>query len=137
MRAASPSKTERCPVCGMFVAGYSNWFAGVQFKDGSHATFDGPKDLFKYLAAMKRYEKKRTDADLVATYVTDYYRVRPVDARKAFYVTKSNVYGPMGEEYVPFENESDAAEFLRDHKGKKVLTFSEALAEVRALEAKP
>lgn len=135
--AVPPSKTERCPVCGMFVAGYSNWFAGVRFKDGSHATFDGPKDLLKYLTAMKKYEKKRTEADVAGIYVTDYYQVKPIDARRAFYVTKSDVNGPMGEEYVPFETQSAAAEFLRDHKGKSVVTFDEALAEVRAGRGQP
>ncbi len=131
-----PSPKERCPVCGMFVEGYSSWFAGVLYKDGSHVTFDGPKDLFKYLADVKRYEKKRAEADVAAVYVTDYYRVKPIDAREAFYVTKSDVYGPMGEELIPFGEEADAAEFLKDHRGKTVLRFLEALAEVGALEGK-
>ena len=134
---ALPSPKERCPVCGMFVEGYSNWFAGVLFKDGSHATFDGPKDFFKYLADVKRYDKKRTEADAAAAYVTDYYSVKPIDARQAFYVAGSDVFGPMGEEFIPFAKEADAAEFLKDHKGKAVLKFPEVLAEVRATEAKP
>ncbi len=133
----APAAKERCPVCGMFVQGHSNWFAGVLFRDRSHATFDGPKDLFKYLSDIRKYDRKRGEADVTAAYVTDYYRVKPIDARKAFYVTKSDVAGPMGEEFVPFEKEADAAEFLRDHRGNAILRYAEALAEARALAGKP
>jgi copper chaperone NosL len=38
-------------------------------------------------------------------------------------VTGSDVYGPMGKELVPFEEEAGAREFMKDHKGKEVLPF--------------
>lgn len=131
---APPGPQDRCPVCGMFVKGHANWFAGVLFTDGGHHTFDGPKDLFRFLSNVKKYDKKHGDADVKAVYVTDYYSLRPIDAKKALYVTKSDVYGPMGEEFIPFEKAADAAEFLKDHRGKTVLKFSEALAAARTLE---
>ena len=51
--------------------------------------------------------------------------LKNIDARKALFVLGSNVYGPMGKELVPFEKASDAQAFLRDHQGKKVLSFGE------------
>ena len=48
-----------------------------------------------------------------------------IDGRKAFYGSGSDTYGPMGKELIPFEKETQAQEFLKDHKGKTVLTFGE------------
>jgi nitrous oxide reductase accessory protein NosL len=126
---------DKCPVCGMFVSKYPDWVAEVVFKDGTYAAFDGPKDLYKYLLGMKHYAPGREDRDIGAVYVTDYYSLHPVNGRSAFYVTGSDVLGPMGRELVPFERETDAREFLKDHKGRKVLRFGEITAdELKSLD---
>ena len=120
-----PAEKDKCPVCGMFVAKYPDWTAEVLFKDGSYAVFDGVKDLMKYYFDMASYGKGRQRADIAAIIVTDYYQVRPADGREAFFVLGSDVYGPMGRELVPFAKESDAREFLKDHRGKRILRFGE------------
>ena len=58
-------------------------------------------------------------------YVTDYYTLKLVDGRQAYYVEGSDVYGPMGRELIPFKDEKAAREFMKDHKGKLLLKFSE------------
>jgi nitrous oxide reductase accessory protein NosL len=40
------------------------------------------------------------------------------------------VYGPMGKELIPLERETDAREFMRDHKGMRIIRYSEATPEV-------
>ncbi len=120
-----PGVAEKCPVCGMFVAKYPDWVAEVIFKDGGHAVFDGPKDLFRFLAGMKEYAPARSDADVARVFVNDYYAVMPIDGHAAFYVLGSDATGPMGRELIPFARETDAREFLKDHHGKKVLRFRE------------
>jgi len=120
-----PAERDKCPVCGMFVARYPDWTAEVLFKDGSYAVFDGVKDLMKYYLDMAAYGKGRQRPDIAAIIVTDYYQVRPADAREAFFVLGSDVYGPMGRELVPFAKESDAREFLKDHRGMRILRFSD------------
>ena len=50
---------------------------------------------------------------------------KTIDATKAFYVIKSDVFGPMGHELIPFESEADAKAFKKDHFGLKVLSFKE------------
>jgi nitrous oxide reductase accessory protein NosL len=120
-----PADRDKCPVCGMFVFKYPDWIAEATFRDGAYAVFDGPKDLFKYLADLKKYSPDRRETDLQALYVMDYYSVKPIDARAAFYVIGSDVYGPMGAEMIPFEKEADAREFLKDHQGKRILRFKE------------
>jgi len=34
------TKKDRCPVCGMFVHPYQKWITQIQFKDGSHHSFN-------------------------------------------------------------------------------------------------
>ncbi|MBK9518264.1 MAG: nitrous oxide reductase accessory protein NosL [Anaeromyxobacter sp.] len=122
---ARPGPGDKCPVCGMFVAKYPDWVAGVVFRDGAVAWFDGAKDLFKFLLKPERYGPARRGADVVRVFVTDYYAVTQVDARDAWFVIGSDVFGPMGTELVPFGTEADAREFLTDHHGSGVLRFSE------------
>jgi nitrous oxide reductase accessory protein NosL len=48
-----------------------------------------------------------------------------IDARAAFFVSGSDVNGPMGSELIPFSTEKDARSFKLDHKGKLILRFSD------------
>lgn len=125
-----PAVRDKCPVCGMFVAKYPDWVTAVRFHDGSQVFFDGPKDLFKYLGDMKRYAPVKKMEDIEAIMVKDYYRLSFIDARKARYVIGSDIYGPMGRELIPLEQEADAKAFMNDHRGKNILKFSEVTREV-------
>ncbi|WLT32288.1 nitrous oxide reductase accessory protein NosL [Geothrix sp. PMB-07] len=124
-----------CAVCGMYVANFPDWAAAVVFKDGAQAWFDGPKDLFHYLLDLKRYAKKRSGADIDAILVKDYYALKHIDARKAFFVLRSDILGPMGQELVPFATEAEAKAFLKDHKGQRILSFPDVTqAALKSLE---
>ena len=120
-----PSLSEKCPVCGMFVAKYPDWTAIITFKDSSRLYFDGPKDLLTYYFQINKYTPQKNQTDIVGIQVKDYYSLAFVDAQNAYYVTGSDVYGPMGNELIPFETRIDAEEFLRDHRGKMILKFPE------------
>lgn len=124
-QAPAPSERDKCPVCGMFVAKYRNWIATIGFKDGTHAFFDGPKDLFTYNLNLRKYNPAKSPAAIASIQVKDYYTLAVIDGRKAFYVIGSDVHGPMGKELIPFGKPGDAQEFARDHKGKKVLRFEQ------------
>ena len=127
---AKPSQKDKCPVCGMFVSKYPDWVAAVAFRDGVVRYFDGAKDLFRFLLDLKQYAPGKGQSDIDRVLVTDYYAVRQIDGRAAFYVHGSNVYGPMGKELVPFEKEDEAREFLKDHAGKAVLRSNEITSQV-------
>lgn len=118
-------KSAKCPVCGMFVEKYKEWIAQVVFADGASAFFDGPKDMFRYYFNVSRFDRSRKQADISAIFVTEYYSTKPMDARKAWFVTGSDVFGPMGSELVPVDSEARAREFMKDHAGKKVLRFAD------------
>ncbi|MGE5894570.1 MAG: nitrous oxide reductase accessory protein NosL [bacterium] len=130
---AEPRKVQpgdKCQVCGMFVAKYPDWIAQVVFKDGTYAFFDGPKDMFTYCLNLQKYSPSRSESDIVSTYVTEYYSLKMIDARKASYVIGSDTYGPMGKELIPFADRQSAEEFMKDHKGKNVLVFDQVTPDV-------
>jgi nitrous oxide reductase accessory protein NosL len=129
MKPAVPSREDKCPVCGMFVAKYPDFLCQVLFKDGSKAFFDGAKDMFKYTLNLSKYNPGKTRSDIQAVFVTDYYDLVPIDGLKAYYVTGSTVYGPMGKELIPFVEEEAAKEFLVDHSGSLILRHGEVTLE--------
>jgi nitrous oxide reductase accessory protein NosL len=109
-------KDAKCPVCGMFVYKYPRWAAQMD-----SLYFDGVKDMMKFYFD--------SDKDFKKILVSDYYSQKAIDATKAFYVIGSDVYGPMGDELIPFKNLSEAKTFNIDHRGYKILEFSEITKE--------
>jgi len=123
--APAPLAKDKCPVCGMFVSKYPDWVTTVSFKYSPVLFFDGVKDFFTYYFNMQKFTPERIQAGIAAITVKDYYTLKPVDARQAYFVVGSDVYGPMGKELVPFAKAADAQAFFNDHKGKKVLRFND------------
>ncbi|HHD77335.1 MAG TPA: hypothetical protein ENK93_02440 [Campylobacteraceae bacterium] len=115
-------KDAKCPICGMFVAKYPKWATMMQDSNGKKRYFDGVKDMMKYYFNHKdeRFDPIR---------VQDFYTLKSIDARRAWYVTGSNVYGPMGRELIPFASREDAEIFKKEHFGKKIIRFDEIREE--------
>ena len=128
--APKPGDMDLCPVCGMLVSKYPNWTATALYRDGHAHYFDGDKDLFKYLQQMPKYAPGHRKEDLAGLQVTEFYGLTRIDAHSAFYVIGSDVLGPMGHELVPLETRADAEEFLKDHKGKRILIFEQVTADI-------
>lgn len=126
----APQSGDVCPVCGMFVAKYPYWIATVLYRDGHADHFDGPKDFFKYLLDMKKYASGRTREQIARMGVTGYYEGARIEAATAVYVLGSDALGPMGHELVPHADEAEAKEFLGDHKGRRILHFSDVTPEL-------
>lgn len=121
-------KDTRCAVCGMFVAKYPNWVVSLTMADGETKYFDGVKDMMVFYFSPQKYGAKAGDT-ITAITATDYYTLKPVDAKKAFYVVGSDINGPMGHEFIPFADKSAAEAFSKDHQGKGVVTFEAITAE--------
>jgi len=122
---ATPARKDKCPVCGMYVSMFADWNSRIEFKDATVAIFDGAKDMFKYYLDIKKYNPSKNKNDIAAITVMDYYSKTAIDARPAFYVIWSDIYGPMGHEPMPFQQESEARKFLKEHKAKKILRFKD------------
>ena len=122
-RPVEPTRKDKCPVCGMLVYKYPDWTAEIIFQDGSVEFFDGAKDLFKYYFNPVKYRPGKNKKEIAALYVMEYYDMKMIDARKAFFVSGSDIYGPMGHELIPLATEDDARKLLGNHKGKKMYRF--------------
>ncbi len=129
-KAKLPGKKDKCPVCGMFVYKYPDWVGQITFSDGTSMFFDGTKDLFKYYFKLEKYNPRMTQADIAFIGVTEYYDITLIDAKAAFFVIGSDVYGPMGKELIPFKTLGAAEEFKRDHRGTAILKFSKVTPSV-------
>ncbi len=111
----------RCPVCGMFISKYPKWVAIIETKGGEKYYFDGVKDMMKfYFDPLKFHHDREAISHIM---VSDYYTIEGINAKEAYYVIGSNIYGPMGEELIPFKTQADAQNFSDEHHGKKILSF--------------
>jgi nitrous oxide reductase accessory protein NosL len=114
-------KKAKCPVCGMFVAKYPKWAAQIKLHK-HNLYFDGVKDMMKWIF--------KNEKEINKIFVTDYYTTNKIQAKKAFYVIGSNVYGPMGNELIPFSTKEKAKEFKKNHEGKKIIKFNKITKEL-------
>ena len=119
---------ERCPVCGMFVAKYPLWLAELKIDSGTIFYFDGVKDMMAYFFAPGDFGGTGP-AETAGIRVKDYYSQKWIDGRTATYVVGSDVLGPMGHELIPFGTEAAAKNFLNDHHGTEILSFSQITPE--------
>lgn len=90
---------ERCPVCGMFVAKYPDWITQVRMNNTTVKYFDGVKDMMAF--AHNPASFGAAGQTLKEIWVKDYYTLAWLDGRSAWYVIGSDVYGPMGHEFIP------------------------------------
>jgi len=112
----------KCPVCGMFVYKYPKW-AAEMVVDGKKYYFDGVKDMMKFYFFDKDFSYDRNKIKRVR--VSDYYTLEAIDATKAFYVVGSNIYGPMGHEFIPFKTKEEAQNFMQEHKGRAIIRMQD------------
>lgn len=128
----APGPKDACPVCGMLVAKYPAWAAAVVWNDGRAHHFDGAKDLFQFLHALPKYAPGRKADQIRSLAVTEFYGLKKIDAREAWFVLGSDVLGPMGHELIPLATREDAEEFRKDHHGRRILRFKEVTPAVVA-----
>jgi len=113
----SVTKKDKCQVCGMHMHHYPNWVSRIKYPKNETYNFDGMKCMFKFY-----FNNKEGITDIL---VQDYYTLKTINAKEAFFVVGSDIYGPMGHELIPFKDEKSAKSFSLEHKGKQVLFFDE------------
>ncbi|MCP5063200.1 MAG: nitrous oxide reductase [Ignavibacteriae bacterium] len=125
-------KDVKCPVCGMFVYKYPRWAAVLDISLNDKIKklyFDGVKDLMKFYMNPEEWGKYK-GVKILKISVTEYYTQTEIDGKKAIYVINSDIYGPMGNELIPFSSKEDAAAFIQDHSGKVVKNFVDVTPEM-------
>jgi len=123
------TKESKCPACGMYIYKYPKWVA-MMIINGKKVFFDGPKDMMKYYLYKNKFHFDRNAISNMV--VLDFYTLKEISAKDAFYVIGSNIRGPMGNELVPFKTLENAQTCLHDHKGEKIIRFHEITTELIA-----
>ena len=112
----------KCPVCGMFVTKYPKWVSIIKVEKKIDY-FDGVKDMMKYYIFDTDFPYDRSKITEIK--VTDFYTLQEINAKEAFYILGSDIFGPMGDELIPFETEEGAKNFMKDHSAEKIIRFQE------------
>ncbi len=121
---AQPRKIEshkECPLCGMYPARYPQFNCQIVFKDCSYEAFDSAIGLLVYLLFSEKAGIK--PGPVAKIYFKDYFKESWLEAGKTFFVTGSEIMGPMGVEFLPVDSEQAAEELKRQEKGKDIIHF--------------
>ncbi len=122
--SAQPIKIEshkECPICGMYPARYPHFNCQLVFKDGSYEAFDNAIDLLVYLFFPEKAGIEPKPVGKI--YFKDYLKKSWLEANKTFFVTGSEIMGPMGVEFLPIDSEQAAKELKKQEKGKDIIHF--------------
>lgn len=114
--ACGRSPTPRCASCGMRVDAQSAYRAGGRGGDGQALHFDAPKCLFRH-----HLEK----GALRETWFIEYYTQHKAPGQSLLFVSGTDLLGPMGEDLIPVAGQAAAETMKRDHRGRRILRFSE------------
>jgi len=112
---------KKCPLCGMVPARYPQFNCQIVFKDGSYEAFDSAIGLLVYLHFPDKTGLKLKP--VAGIYFKDYLKEGWLEADKAFFVTGSEIRGPMGVQFLPVDSEQAAEELKKQAKGKDIIHF--------------
>ncbi len=121
---SQPTKIEshkKCPLCGMYPARYPRFNCQIVFEDGSYEAFDSTIGLLVYLHFPdKTGIKLKSVAEI---YFKNYLKEGWLEADKAFFVTGSEIRGPMGIQFLPVDSEQAANQIKKQANGKDIIQF--------------
>ena len=96
-------------------------FCGNTFEDGSYEVFDNSIGLLVYLHFPDKADIK--PKPVAGIYFKDYLKEGWLEADKAFFVTGSEIRGPMGVQFLPVDSQQAAEELKKQAKGKDIVHF--------------
>jgi len=112
---------KKCPLCGMHPARYPKFNCQIVFKDGSYEAFDSAIGLLVYLHFPDKTGLKLKP--VAGIYFKDYFKASWLEADNAFFVTGSEIRGPMGVQFLPVDSEQAAEELKKQAQGKDIIHF--------------
>ncbi len=105
----------------MYPARFPRFNCQIVFKDGSYEAFDNAIGLLVYLLFPDNTEIKLKP--IAKIYFKDYLKESWLEAGKTFFVTGSEIMGPMGVEFLPVDSEQAAEELKKQEKGQDIIHF--------------
>lgn len=117
-----------CRHCGMPSQDFPKWKAKV-VADAGEVWYCSPRCMF-----INTLNEAKAPKGIQAIQVISYYDTQAIDAKTAFYVTESDVLGPMGHDLVPLKDKKAAEDFKAEHQGKNIFAFAEVdMKTIKAL----
>lgn len=114
---------QACPLCGMYPARYPQFNCQIVFKDGSYEAFDSAVGLLVY--RLFPDHTAITLKPIAKIYFKDYIKKGWLEADKTFFVTGSEIMGPMGVEFLPVDSQQAAKELIKQEQGQDIIHFKE------------
>ena len=115
---------DRCPVCAMLPIRYPRFAAAIELQDGRTFYFCSPGCMLKawlhpdiFLRVEKRHIKRPV--------TLEYFSGEALDAREVFWVSGSDVVGPMGPALVPLKHDKHLEAFRRRHGAKQIFRLDD------------
>jgi nitrous oxide reductase accessory protein NosL len=112
------SKRDRCRKCGMWVDQYPRWIAGLTNPAGKEERFCCERCMFAHY-------RSPNGAGCRGAWITEYYTQQRMPVGVVFFVSGSDVTGPMGKALVPIAGREKAEQFKHDHYGTRIYTADE------------
>lgn len=112
-----------CRNCGMPSSEFPKWRSKVTTKAGD-VWFCSPRCMF-----ITTLDKDKAPKEIQGIQVVDYYSTKSFDAKTGYYITGSDILGPMGHDFVPVKDKAAADDFKKEHRGNKILKFDEVSLE--------
>ena len=118
------SAEDRCPVCAMLPMRYPRFAAAIALKDGRTYYFCSPGCMLNAWLHPDIFLGNPA-ANLARPVVREYLSGEVMDARDVFWVSGSDVVGPMGPALVPLKDTAHLEAFRRRHGARKVFRLDE------------
>lgn len=119
-KIVEPADGDLCPVCGMHPVKYPKNKCQIITPAGEAIHFCATQCLVEYMESPKKYRSK--ELEITSVWVIDYSSGRWINGHTAYYVTGTDVRGPMGKEAFPFANHKSATDFAKKQAGS-IFTF--------------
>jgi copper chaperone NosL len=118
------SKQDRCPMCAMQVSKYPNFVCAIQLVDGRTFYFCSAGCMIRAWMQPEIFlgTNKQT---LRQTVVQDYFTGEQMSGGSVFWVSGSDIIGPMGPALVPLKSLPHLNAFKRRHGAQTVFRLSE------------
>ena len=112
---------KKCPLCSMYPARYPKFNCQIVFKDGGYEAFDSTIGLLVFLNFPDKTGLKLKP--VAGVYFKDYLKGDWLEADKAYFVTGSDIRGPMGIQFLPVDSAQAADNLKKQANGKDVVHY--------------
>jgi nitrous oxide reductase accessory protein NosL len=101
------------------------WISKIEIRNGKIVYFCSPKSMFEFYFYPGRWYEMgvRSENDFNQIVVTDFNTLKPIDAKKAFFVYGSKAISPAGDDLPAFETKDEAKKFVESYGGSRIFTF--------------